>query len=472
MNAPPELDAPSARLVLAAAFLEPLPERLAGLRRAVAAAPREPGGWEPVVAALEMHGVLPLARRNLILARAELPARAGELLARRDAALREDARRDGLTLRRFLEAAAREGVEATLLKGASLATDLYAADPALRSQGDVDLLVEPREVRRALGAAAAIGLLPTERQLPLWWYRLTHFHVKLTSPTRLLRDLEIHWRLHAPALLLTADPAALRRRRVPVDLAGARAWSLDAADRLLHLVTHLVSHWDGVPGRPDRELVVAALRTSPPPIRLKWVVDVAAEIERIASALPAALLPEGALAGRAREWSAEARLAWCLNLVRDLGLAPAAARWAEDAARRLPAAPTAPARPARKRPREQRPVEELGFRLGTLASLPRWIWPPAGYLERRYGGAALARGRHAAAVLARAALAAAALPVALAGRELARPRRRRARRSALAPERVLDLVAGWRGARVSGEPEPPPDPRSGPGRAAGPRPGG
>ena len=222
MSTPRPLSGASAELVLATLFLDTSAERSAALRAVARDVPAEE--WFDVTTALELHGVLPLAWRNLELASVELPASAAEALRARDAALREDSRSDALTLGRLLETTRRADIELVLLKGASLATDLYE-DPSLRSQGDIDVLVEPRQVRSAVRAAATIGLLPTERQVPLWWYRLAHFHVKLSAETRFLRDVEIHWRLHSPALLLTVTTDQLRGRLQPVEVGGVRAWA-------------------------------------------------------------------------------------------------------------------------------------------------------------------------------------------------------------------------------------------------------
>jgi hypothetical protein len=89
-----------------------------------------------------------------------------------------------------------------------------------------------------------------------------------------------------------------------VELAGVRAWTLEPLDRLLHLVTHLVRHCplDFV----ERETLVAWAADTRVPLRLKWLLDLRAEIERRHGELAPA-----ALAARAAEWNAEADLGSC-----------------------------------------------------------------------------------------------------------------------------------------------------------------
>jgi hypothetical protein len=423
---------PLGELVLAMLFLEPTPERLDALRAAARACP----DWTGFPALCESHGILVLARRNLDLAGVAPPPGVQAELERREPVLRELALAFRLTQERFLAECARAGVEVVLLKGAALALDLYP-DPALRSQGDLDLLVRPGDVRAAVRAAARAGLWP--RALPLWWYRLVHFHVKLVPETALLGELELHWALHHPARLLTVHAEELFERRRP---APSGAATLDPLDRLLHLVTHLASHHEHAPGRADREYLLRAATTPAHPLRLKWILDVRAEVERLHARCAA-----GELVRRALAWNAGGELSWALSWIQGaLGFAPDAAAWVEQVSSGLPAPDRGSAAPAAGRPHAAAALPALHFRTSALARFPRWLWPPRSYLERRHPGrtgAPLRAGHrigHAARVLGLALLAALLLPVALVSSLCLGPARRRQRRSSLAPERVLDLA--------------------------------
>jgi len=433
---------PFPSLPVACAFLEPREERLERLRAVARAAPLD----EETLRALELHGILPLAARNLRLAGAALAEGPAERLAERERVLREEGLRDGLTLERLLDALAGAGVEVTLLKGASLALDLWP-DPLLRSQGDVDLLVARADLRRAVRAAAAAGLVEPAGALPIWWYMAQHFHLKLEPLFPMLKEVELHWRLHHPSLLLAVRHEALLARRVAVEHAGRRAFALDPLDRYLHLATHLASHWVSPPDDPARALETDGAR--PPAARLKWLVDLAAEAERLAGEQAPEALPE-ALIGRAREWGAERELAFVAGALDALGLL-------DDAGRAFLAAPLAEAA-RRETPRgargshahrAARPLAGLAFRREALARWPRWCWPPGSYWGARLPTAGRARRGaarlgHALGVVGRSFLALVLLPVALVGRSLARGRRAARGREARAPERVLDLVGEWR----------------------------
>ncbi|MSR63739.1 MAG: hypothetical protein EXS08_15035 [Planctomycetes bacterium] len=419
MNARP---AGCAELALAALYLAPTPEREGALRRAAAA----PLDWDAALVALEAHGLLGLARRNLARALVALPPGVQARLDERAAVLCAIERGFRLTLERFLRAAAEVGVELTLLKGASLALDLYP-ERGLRAQGDLDLLVRARDVPAAVAAARRIGLALPERALPAWWYRLAHFHLKLTPLDGVQREVELHWHLHPLAQLYTLELEALFARRVALDLAGTRAFTLEPLDRLLHLVTHLVRHCPLAWIERDELLALAADPRAP--LRLKWLLDIVAEIERRHASLAVE-----ALARRAAEWNAENDLALVLGWLRtQLGFAAAAQDWVVRALAALPA-PEVPTRRGHA-PVSERPLPGLDFRPSALRAFPRWVWPRAGRFGRLSGNgprALVRRTGHAARVLARGAALLVLTPVAWLAR--------RAERTPLGPEATLELA--------------------------------
>src|SRR5262249_35804635 len=139
-------------------------------------------------------------------------AAASERLAELAAAAAVRAHRCQFTLYRFLQAAAAHELPTILLKGAALVSTAYS-DPAGRHMIDIDVLVSPALVSRARAAAAKVGLGPAARALPAWFHRLVHFEQRLQPWLDGLVPLDLHWRLHSPALLLTVDGAALWRRR-------------------------------------------------------------------------------------------------------------------------------------------------------------------------------------------------------------------------------------------------------------------
>ncbi len=428
------LDASTAEFGLDGLFLEATPQR----RERLAAAARSVS-WEPLLRALERHGVLLLFLRNLELAGVEPPAAIRALAVQRARVLREDARRFRFTLQRFLHEALARGVVPVLLKGASLSLDLYP--DVLRSQGDIDLLVKAEELRRAMLAGQASGLVVDADAFPGWWYRLAHFHRKLGPATALVREIELHWSLFHPSALLTIADEALRSRAQEQRAFGLAVRSLDPVDRFLHLVTHLVSHAGGALGAPDRTTMRAVLEDPHSPLRLKWPVDIHAEWEKRSG-----LWTSNQLAGRAREWSAEAHLSWALRWVRSAwGFLPDPERRAALVLEELSA--TQPLRRGSRGP--SAPARGFDFRVRALGGALPWAFPAARYLERRYGARhRLARGlsrlAHGARVFFQLGSAVLLLPAALVGRILLRSARKRAFKQANSPERVLDLSVAWR----------------------------
>ena len=432
VRGPVAMDGARSRFLIAALFVESTPER----RVALQAIAEEVGDWGGVVETAERHGVLGLVARNVRDSDAPLPDDVRTLLEERSEAMREDAQRFRFTLSRFVRAATERGIVPTLLKGASLTLDLYS-DPSWRGQGDIDLLVEPDEISGALRIGAAAGVMPGVGALPVWWYRRAHFHVKLLPSSALLREVEVHWALQHPSLLLTPNLDAMKARRVESDVDGARVLVLDRVDRFLHLTTHLVSHARGVPGSADAGTLARLVEDVRHPLRLKWVVDLHVELERWGADLP---IEE--LAVRAREWGCEGELRWTVEWVRNaLGLPPEAD---SSAARLMKAAGPRTPREVGVRAQADGPMDAFDFRGDALSRLPRWFWPPAEYLDRRYGDRSLRRARHALGVAARVLTTCALLPVALVGRWMLAARRRANLDAAQEPDAVLELAVAWR----------------------------
>jgi len=186
-------------------------------------------------------------------------------------------------------------------------------------------------------------------------------------------------------------------------------------------------------------------------VRLKWFVDLVAEAERLAPVVPAS-----ELAARVAEWGAREPFDFVVRILA-AGF-PAEAHAKGDPERWLaagcPEAASRPARAAQPPTGATPPIAALDFRREALVLWPRWLWPPrASWTERAPGvrGAGLLARRllHAGAVLLRSVASVLLLPAALLARPLLRGSRRRRRRAALAPERVLDVVAAWRRSEAS-----------------------
>lgn len=411
---------PAGELVLATLWLARDRAREERLARA-AAAVRD---WPAALAALEAHGVLGLAHRNLAWAGAELPAEAARALAARQAVLRRIELGFRLTLERYLAATRVRGVAVTLLKGAALAQDLYG--PGLRASGDLDLLVAPEDVPAAVEAALAIGLGEPRGALPEWWYRRFHFHRKFTAEDAWQRELELHWHLHHESALLAVRLEELLARRVRVE-SGLAAWTLEPLDRYLHLVTHLARHVELARLAPEE----LARQCADPraPLRAKWLLDLRAELEQ-RRFTPAALLE------RAREWNATEELDAVLDVLLGLGLESEAERLAHAVRAEL-----APGRPRAGRAQRNAPLPGLDLRASNLRLVPRWLWPPTPRLAGLARGSARARTRREQFAGALGQL----LPALVLTPAAWLLRRRRWSGRGLAPDELLGLVAHARG---------------------------
>lgn len=407
------------------------------------------GRLEEVVALLELHGILPVCLASL----SGSPTPGGEgsrdlvsAMQRREQPLRSHAARTTLTTERILRACAERGLTPVLLKGASLFVDVYP-EPWLRPTGDVDLLMSEEDLPLAIEAAYEAGLAVAPERLPLFYYRLVHFHLKLHPAANLLCEVELHWALQSPALLLTVktDDVLARTRRFTWHDMPVR--TLDPLDRYLHLATHLLSHWGETAPLDDEGLVLSLLTSAAPPARLKWILDLRLALERMARDG----VDAPALIDRAEEWSALPALCRAIGLARVVGLADGARPLADDVLRRSGQDPVgfpwrdSPDRARRSFDAVPRPARGLDFRLSALGGIFRWAFPPREYFERRPPPRGfLRRMGHALRVLARVKLAALLLPVALLGRRLQARGRRRRMEELLSHERVFELVRASR----------------------------
>ena len=176
--------------------------------------------WEPLVRLAIEHGMAPWFY-NRVRAGTGSPPQAilGQL---RESYLANAARGMGLfhELRIILRAFNAEGIPAIPLKGACLAEAVYG-DIALRPMTDIDLLVKPAEMPRALTLFRKLGY---DSEYP--FDRITEQSISQHMP--LLRKgntvvVELHWTIVCPAFesrFTAADLAALWSRAVPDALSG------------------------------------------------------------------------------------------------------------------------------------------------------------------------------------------------------------------------------------------------------------
>lgn len=235
---------------------------LVGLRRTefagrLAERLRSPVVWPEVLTASRRWRVAPLLYAGLqtAAARAVPPA---VLEALRRATLASGARSVRLERAAALaiEAASGEGIPILLLKGPALQRLVYPAGIP-RPLDDVDLLVAPADGPRFGDVLRRLGYRNDLRgEEDFFAPDLTHsidLHTGLLNTTR----------LPARGALWPQAFETIWRRRQPLTLAGAPAWTLGPQDYLQYLAVHAVHH-HGMQGVRWMADFLAALQAWPP----------------------------------------------------------------------------------------------------------------------------------------------------------------------------------------------------------------
>ncbi len=126
------------------------------------------------------------------------------------------------------------GVEPVVLKGAAV-MDVLFDEPAERDLDDLDVLVHPDDVERAIYALGELGYREDPRLPSADVYRRHHFHLPLRGRGRPL--VEVHWALSRAFLPFQLDP----ERVYASAIVAARPAGLGMrVPRPEHLILHLV----------------------------------------------------------------------------------------------------------------------------------------------------------------------------------------------------------------------------------------
>lgn len=146
------------------------------------------------------------------------------------------------TLEQVLRCLAAANLPVILLKGAALAEGVYA-NLALRSMGDLDLLMRPEHVPAALRALAALGYRPVRPETHPGDLLAYENEVALRSSGQAGVALEIHWSLfdspyHQRKISLDWFWQTAR----PIQVGQTPALALGPEAQILHLCGHLLLH--------------------------------------------------------------------------------------------------------------------------------------------------------------------------------------------------------------------------------------
>jgi hypothetical protein len=136
-----------------------------------------------------------------------------------------------------LEALLREGIVPIALKGLDQ-IHRYGIEFGARAMVDMDLLLRPDELQRAVGALQGAGWSPTGEERRSHWQPY-HLAMMSDGPVRIF--LELHWNLVQPGRYRLM-PAELFERALPVEVCGRELLGLEPHDHAAYLLLHHVSH--------------------------------------------------------------------------------------------------------------------------------------------------------------------------------------------------------------------------------------
>ncbi len=226
----PEVRVDEARLHALLAAMPDDRSRLAGLCEGIEE-------WDELFRLARLHGMAGALHAEIMASGYTLPAEVERREARTQAY--EALLHDTLvcSLGEALRELAADGIQVAALKGPILAERLYGA-PEHRHSSDLDLLVRPRDIDRAVTALARVGYV-LQGGASGRYFRAHHHHVNLTHPTLTL--VELHYEAYRGfGVGLLAAP--LLDRAVPYRTARWSTSILSPEDELIHLAAHGAGH--------------------------------------------------------------------------------------------------------------------------------------------------------------------------------------------------------------------------------------
>jgi Uncharacterised nucleotidyltransferase len=301
-------------------------------------------------------------------------------------------------------------ISVIVMKGVALLRTLYD-DPGLRVMGDIDLLVDDRDVQRAGAELQRIGLRPLGSEHADQRGPLCHIHLIYCGSKPQSIPVELHWRLFEPYQPYVFDLAAVRAEARPFPGLPPNVFVMAPEHELAHLCVHLDRHaitYRSLLGRKDwfeRVLLPQGLG------RLIWLYDIARYLER-----QNATLDWDRFVDTARRWAIDGRVHATFELSRrllDVGpppevlraLAGGRPRFVERIAHRVVLASQHANENRGSGPAGARRARRLtGLSAHVLRFAHTWIsvFPPNAYLRARYATPARPlrlRGRHLREVL-------------------------------------------------------------------------
>jgi len=208
--------------------------------------------WTRFAHLLTHNRMAVLAAPILERANAPVPSNPRKLLLEQKEKYKRSATKLGQSLVSHLQSSNLLGIETIVLKGLWLCEKIYN-NPAMRPGGDIDILVRQNKVD------ACLALL-NEQGIGEFWPNLLkdeyftrhHLHQQRCTPD-LNIWFEIHWAFDHPYTLLTVDYGSIFERAKAAQLLGAPIQEMAVPDLLLSLAIHLVKHAVYLPSQIQRE---------------------------------------------------------------------------------------------------------------------------------------------------------------------------------------------------------------------------
>jgi hypothetical protein len=254
---------PMYELLRACARFEPGGDAVARMR-----ASAQDIDWDGLFEQAQHHGLIPLVYRNLSRwCPDSLPPHLhSRLLQTYFANAGHNLQLTGELLR-ILNLLSEAGIEAVPFKGPVLADQLFG-NVSFRQFGDLDILVQQKDVRRARKLLISDGYEP---EYPLEG-RLKEEYIRSEHAFQLQKKdcgfvIELHWRFGSRNQVFPMDPAVVWTRLEPYSFQGREIRVLSWEDLLLYLCVHGAKHgWDRL------EWITCVSELLRAPREIKWEV--------------------------------------------------------------------------------------------------------------------------------------------------------------------------------------------------------
>jgi Uncharacterised nucleotidyltransferase len=198
--------------------------------------------WDKVLTLATNHGLIPQLYQSVWPYSSALP---GDFLAALHSSFERNARQT-LFLTQLLanvwDAFHRKGIEALPLKGPVLAQTLYG-NVALRQFSDVDLLLRPRDVKRAKLALKELGFSPnielTTREEAA---HIASGYEYVFDGAGYKSLIEVQWRILPPFYAVDFDTNGFFDRAGKIDICARQVHAISPNDLVLILCVHAAKH--------------------------------------------------------------------------------------------------------------------------------------------------------------------------------------------------------------------------------------